>query len=216
LQTTCSNPAARLKTGYTDGKATLAVYPTGAINYEKQGSFSPFLSSEEQAKAIAADFVQQNGGMPADAYLAEVQPQYTQDANTGEQTVYGYLITYKHGYEGTQIAGVAGDKIQVLVDNSGVSYFVRAWKEVVGKETGTEKLTITAEEAIAKAKPHMESRFKTKDVPAVESAELIYWSKPFNVEQTTLVPAWKVSVGTHEVYVDAFTGEYLKETDETK
>jgi len=172
---------------------------------------------EAQGKAEA--FVRQRGGgMPQDASLAEVRNQMvmTYDAKDPEHTrqifVRKTFLEYGHKVNGIEIArGACGDSILVGLEGDEVVRMNRHWRSVDGP-IGESQQVIPASKALAVA---VENIPKVVFVPptgySIDKIQLFYYGLPSEDGVQELAPAWGFLVDeTLWVYVDAFTGEFLK------
>ena len=172
-----------------------------------------------EAKAKAEAFVRQRGGgMPQDASLAEVRKQMvtTYDAKDPEHTRQTFVrktfLEYGHKVNGTEIArGARGDSILVGLEGDEVVRMNRHWRSVDGP-TGESQQVIPASKALAVA---VENIPKVVFVPptgySIDRIQLFYYGLPSEDGVQELTPAWGFLVArTLWVYVDAFTGEFLK------
>lgn len=194
---------------YTNGKSNMFVYPTGAIIYEGVRDRNEFKGTQSEALETAKQFVQEKGGgLPNDAYVAEIIPQLETTA-TPSQRVTAYLVIFKHQIEGITIDGVSGDSIRLLVDNNGVSYMFRMWRNIVSKKLKMGKPLVDSQSAINAAIKYYATFIKTTASPVFERLELVYWSKSYKEFQDSLPLAWKVTLSGRDIYIDAETGEIL-------
>ncbi|MWC29658.1 hypothetical protein [Paenibacillus sp. MMS18-CY102] len=195
---------------YTDGASTLIEYPSGAINYYREMSEKPIGFSPDEALVQAGKFLKQNGGLPSDAQLSAVMPQITEDANTQQQVTNGYLLEYKRKIDGVTVDGYAGDSIKVMIDSEGINYFFRLWREI-DRTTASKPMTqiVDFEKAKEAGEEYLKRNNKSNLMREFDSAELVYFSNSFFVEQSELTPAWKVTSGSDSAYVNAENGEII-------
>ncbi|MFD2170397.1 DUF6345 domain-containing protein [Tumebacillus lipolyticus] len=199
---------------YSDGLSDLSVYPSGAILFETRGnSLESVNFGEETAVKKAEEFINEHGGLPSDALLKEVIPFKMVQQEGNQEQVYAYQIKYQHNFEGVPISGEMGDAITLLVDNSGIRFYFRNWTQVDSKVENSIKDSINEERVIELAKKNLPKKMKGIAEKEIEfrNVELVYWSKPFMVDQEELSPAWKVSTNQGDIYIDAHNGQILDE-----
>jgi hypothetical protein len=194
---------------YTDGESNLYFYQTAAIIFEGQRDRSEYKRTQTEAIETAREFVQKKGGeLPPDAFISEVIPIYETLGSTS-QRILAYTVIFKHQIDGILIDGKSGDSIKVIVDNSGVSYMFRMWRNIISKKMKTTNSLINEQEAIKAAIQHVQTVIQINTQPAFEGIKLVYWSAPFKEFQHSLPLAWKITLSGQEIFVNAETGTIL-------
>ncbi|MDP4177630.1 MAG: hypothetical protein Q8900_04735 [Bacillota bacterium] len=194
----------------TDGQSNVYVYPSGAIIYEGIRNRNEFKGTSDDAIKIAEQFVRmKGGGLPDDAFLAEVIPQEEQNAGSKVKKVTGYIVIFKHKIDGVEIDGISGDSIKVLVDNNGGSYMFRVWRDIKAKKLKIGKPPVDSKAAILAAEDYYHQIMKTTEPPTLQNKKIVYFSKSFKEVQTNLPLAWKITLSGRNIFVDAQTGLIL-------
>jgi hypothetical protein len=195
---------------YTDGQSNLYVYPTEAVIYEGTRARTIFNGTKESAIHTAEEFIKtKGGGMPPDARVAEVKEQYQFDKTGTIKSVISYTIIFKNSVESVRVEGNYGDSIKVIVDNNGVSYMFRMWREVTSKEIITGNPPVVEQDAVKRAEEYFSYNMKTVSPPKFEEIQQVYWSAPFKEFQDKLPVAWKVTLSGKDIFVDVKTGRIL-------
>ena len=180
----------------------------------------PIHMSRNEAAAAAVSFMaQKGGGMPPDAELARVRTQMVlqydalDPANTQSQYVKKGLLEYRHKINGIQVAGGnRGDSILVIVAGDEVTGVNHHWREFQ-KNIGKPQMVISAQDALATAVANIPREIPGAEVTgySITDIKLFYYGRPSPAPTHTLVPAWSFEVNQSlRVYVDAFTGEFLR------
>ncbi|KAA9013559.1 hypothetical protein [Niallia endozanthoxylica] len=197
---------------YTDGQSNLYVYPTEAMIYEGTRARTKFNGTQESAVHTAEEFVKtKGGGMPSNAYVAEVKEQYESGAVETNRNIISYTIVYKNRVESVPVDGNYGDSIKVIVDNNGVSYMFRLWREVTSKEEIIGAPPVHELDARKIAEEFFIKNMKTLSPPKYEDLKQVYWSASFKEFQDKLPVAWKVTLSGKDIFVDAKTGRVLSQ-----
>lgn len=192
---------------------------TGRVRFKKNsGKHGPILLSKAQARAKADGFIsQRGGGMPADADVVLVRKDMvvTYDSSGIPQNEYvkrGFL-EYRHKINGIEVAGGnRGDSIFVTVAGDQVVGFNRHWRSIVGP-TGSPQQVISAEDALDIAVDNIPNVILGAEIVgySITEIKLFYYGLPSEAKNQSLTPAWGVQLNKMLwVYVDAFTGEFLK------
>jgi hypothetical protein len=195
---------------YTDGQSNVFIYPTEAMIYEGTRARTIFNGTEESAIHTAEEFIiTKGGGLPPDARVAEVKEQYQFDATETNKNVISYTIIYKNHVGKVPVDGNYGDSIKVIVDNNGVSYMFRLWREVTSKEKITGSTPVGYQDAVRRAEEYFINNMKTASPPKFEEIQKVYWSASFKEFQDKLPVAWKVTLSGKDIFVDTKTGRIL-------
>lgn len=163
------------------------------------------LPSEEKAIVIAERHIESHGGLPEDAVLENVQPQYMQERaigkEKGENIPLFVEVTYKRVINGTPVVG-PGDFILVTINGSGeILSYLKTWRAL---EEGGKVELITVEEAIAELEKGntIETPVNPYEYPIViDKIYLGYYSKPLGEKQEFYKPVW-VFEGKEEHHQD--------------
>ncbi len=201
---------------YAYNKETVIIYPSGALIFETDCvGEDEFKLNKEQAQQKVEEFIEENGGLPEDAYLEKIKADKMVNISTGKETILGYTFVYKHSYNDLKINGIGGDAIKVSIDNTGIPYYFRLWRNVVSEdkpfvfaENDNEKKE-KLKEIVSKIKENAFIYLKCpKDKwPKITEIRLVYWSDYFKAKQEYMPIAWEVNtdVGVKS-YVDLDTG----------
>lgn len=194
---------------YTNGQSNLYFYETAAIIFEGKKDRSEYKGTQTEAVETAKEFVQtKGGGLPLDAFIAEVVPQYDTLATTSQRIV-AYTVIFKHQIDGILIDGTSGDSIRVIVDNSGVPYMFRMWRNIISKKLKMTPSLINEQEATKAAIQHFQTVLNINNQLIFQRMKLVYWSASYKEFQQSLPLAWKITLSGREVFVDAETGTIL-------
>jgi len=175
----------------------------------------PVLMSKTEARDAAELFVQDaGGGMPSDANLwrSALQNAGTYNASEPEETwrqyVKKYFFEYNHSIGSMD---VVGDRILVGIERDRVVWFDRHWRTIVGP-VGDAMQVISAEDVLDVAIENIPGVFlQASGGYAITDIKLFYYGPPSEDVYQYLVPAWGFEVnGRSHVYVDAFSGEFLR------
>jgi len=130
---------------------------------------------------------------------------------TIDQYVKKRVMEYRHQFNNIEIAGGRrGDMIRVEIEDDEIIGFERHWREIIGP-VGAEKRVISARQALEVAIKNLPKSITSAHEYIISSAELFYYGLPSEQEQQYLIPAWGIQVGGSAwLYVNAFTGEFLK------
>ncbi|MBN1185866.1 MAG: hypothetical protein JXB49_26535 [Bacteroidales bacterium] len=172
-----------------------------------------------QAHAKANSFIEQKGGgKPADADVVLVGKSMVleYDSKDFEGTKREYvnkgIFEYRHKVNGIEVVGGnRGDSIFVTVKGQDVVSYKRHWRDIIGPVGASQKV-IPASDALEIA---------VKNIPnvmldglsgySITNAKLFYYGLPSEQKNQYLTPAWGFQLNKRLwVYVDAFTGEFLK------
>lgn len=203
---------------YTHNDANVIIYPSGALIFDKDEiSDDKFELSIKQAQEKVEEFIEENGGLPEDAYLERIEAERMTNVLTGEEIITGYTFVYKHSYNNLKIDGAGGDAIKASIDNTGIPYYFRLWRNVVSEDEPfvlaenendrNEKI----KEIKKKAEESALSSIKSAEKPKITQMRLIYWSNFFKGVQEYMPVVWEINTDLNKkVYVDLTTGELMK------
>ncbi|MHC5059957.1 MAG: hypothetical protein ACYTFK_02580 [Planctomycetota bacterium] len=175
--------------------------------------------SKAQARAKADRFVsQRGGGMPADADVVLVRKGMVltcdslDPVGTQREYVRKGFFEYRHKVNGIEVVGGnRGDSIFVTIADGDVVGFNRHWRDIVGP-VGAAQEVISASDALDVA---------VENIPnvmlggiggySITDAKLFYYGLPSEPSNQFLTPVWGFELNKCVwVYVNAFTGEFLK------
>lgn len=193
---------------------------SGRVQFKKvSGKSGPVGLSKAQARVKADRFVsQRGGGMPADADVVLVRKGMISTCDSldpvGTQIEYvrkGFF-EYRHKVNGIEVVGGnRGDSILVTVADEDIVGFNRHWRDIVGP-VGTPQEVISASDALDVA---------VENIPnvmlggiggySITDIKLFYYGLPSEPSNQFLTPVWGFELNKSTwVYVNAFTGEFLK------
>ncbi|MDD5090145.1 MAG: hypothetical protein PHQ23_04435, partial [Candidatus Wallbacteria bacterium] len=109
---------------------------SGARHVEFRDSAVPCAFDKDFALGQAIEFIEANGGLPADAQLYAIVPIVHQEFG-GSESVINYVVSFKRIFNGLEISGRTGDCINVLIGSEGVVSYSRLWRNI--SETGMSK-----------------------------------------------------------------------------
>ncbi len=191
---------------------SLRLWVSGAVDYVSGRDLDSVTTlTEKQAYAECLAFIEEHGGIPADARLTEVSVQkrrsfnLAEDATTDEETL-GYTFTFSHRIAGLPVAGQASDGILVSVGAAGVDRYIRLWRDP-GKELAPRRQVLSAETALDTV---LGSR--SMGTSLVSRVQLAYYTQPYPIVQTTSAPVWVITFDDGSQFsVDALTGGIVEE-----
>ncbi len=201
---------------YTLNGANVTTYPSGALIFGKdEFSDEEYVLTMEEAQKKVEEFIEENGGLPEDAYLEKIKAEIMTSVSTGEEIITGYTFVYKHRYNNLKIEGAGGDAIKVTIDNTDIPYYFRLWRNVVdecepfilAENERNEKI----KEIKQKAEESALSSIKSVEKPQIIEMRLTYWSNFFKGDQEYMPVVWEINTNLNKkVYVDFTTGELMK------
>lgn len=188
----------------------LFIYPSGAMVYNRYCLREAYKYSRTDALNTAKSFINNAGGFPLDARLVKIIPHLAEKLSSKYPLITGYLFEFKHYFDHGQICGGCGESIKVLVDNDGVAFYFRYWREIISAEPIESIVLIDLHEALNIALKIYQLEIKFKKTPEINQTKLVYWSAPFFMNHQELFPAWQITISNiMNVYINALTGEYL-------
>ncbi|MDD2714285.1 MAG: hypothetical protein PHW04_00170 [Candidatus Wallbacteria bacterium] len=179
---------------------------SGAVLYSRKFDFTSSVSEAEALK-LAEDFLEKNGGIPADFENRQSQPICRNDESENEQIV-GWSISYDKNLDGIPVAGPAGESIRVLISGSSVTGFFR-----LNRETSSDRSPVSilpVREILALAADSIVKSARTTKNLMITDIETVYHSPDFEKIEADYTPAYRLTfAGGGTLYLSAIDGAIL-------
>ncbi|MGE5623624.1 MAG: hypothetical protein ACM3UP_01210, partial [Methanocella sp.] len=167
----------------------------------------------------AIAFLTGAGLMPSDAELRHVgvatESPLPVDGQTppseGKPVRYTFDFGRRAG-SGLEVDGYNGEGITVSVGDQGVVYFRHLWRELSEQSIVTgDSPRLTRDQAVEAAKVAAIRSGATQEELTIDDGSLVYFSPSVSEATTELHLAWRITVNGWPYFVEATTGEILRE-----
>jgi len=193
---------------------SLRLWRSGAVDYVVEDpAFLPTAMTLTEAQRQCLDWINEHGGLPADARLSRIIERKRRligtNGDSGREETVGFAFEYSHEAAGHPICGpTGGDRIFVSIGPEGVNHYFRLWR-ALGRSVSEPRQVVSAEQAVGVA-----AGSAADHGPPPSRCELAYLSKSYAETQHELVPVWVVEFADgKKVNVDALTGEVVPDFD---
>ena len=199
---------------YSVGDRSLEVYPTGGHVYNVRPLIpdDPVGFGREEAVARAEEFLEERGVDVRGLAVRKVWPlaESTLDLSGeggGETSLLTYHVEFGRTLNGLPLAN--GDRITVMLGNTGVGYYFNGQREIKG--AGEPRPVISVEEALRELEANLHQAFKMDQLVEITAIRLVYYVSNPSKAQEVIPPAWAFELdGSHAcAYVDAHSGRIL-------